>query len=370
MRHFTFILLLHFCLSTAVSAAPKLGEKVTINSTILSEPRSIYISLPDGYETERFFAYPVLYLTDATEQFDHIASTVKYLAGTVSPMIVVGISQQQRFDELMPYNSSKQLNANSDKFKRFIVQEVKPFIERSYQTAEFHILSGHSLGGAFVLNAFAQNPNDFNVYLALSPTLAWGNEQILNTLPTQLKTTNRSQLFTYFEGQSPFPTPKNSHEKLLEFFAGSAKSQFSTTLLNNEDHMSVAHLGSYLALTQLYRGWFLSVPKAIKNGDSFESHYQALSEKLGYAVQPTENEGRMLVQALLSANLTEQAVSITKQISQMYPDSFYSYQLLADTAKHTGNTKMEKQHLITAIELSKNDKKRQAEYRQRLNALR
>ncbi|WP_371186667.1 alpha/beta hydrolase-fold protein [Thalassotalea maritima] len=371
MIRLSIFLLFFFSLSANALAQTFLGKTLTIDSNVLGQQRELLVSLPSNYQTEKFYHYPVLYITDADSQFNHIAATIELLNGTISPMIVVGIKQQERMAELAPFAFDKSLSQSSDKFRRFIIDEVKPFISQQYRTANFSMLSGHSIGGAFVLNAYYQDKDSFDGFLALSPTLAWGNEQLLTMLPEVYKQQEQPKLATVFEGQSPFPTPKQSYQALNELnkqYAHLATSH-SNTLLEQEDHVSVSHLGAYLTLTELYRGWFLSVPKLLASPTAFDGHYQQLTDKLGYTVQPTENELWQLTQALLGAKKLEDATRVVQKAKAYYPNSKFSYVLLADIAKAQDDKDKEKGYLLKAISLANDDEMRKQRYQKRLAKL-
>lgn len=367
MKKYIFLWLALF-LHCNASAQQFLGNVYKIDSEFLGEEREIIVSLPEGYHNENFYHYPVMYLTDAETQFNHLAATINLLNGTISPMIVVGIKQKQRMQELSPYHLNKKTSQDSENFRQFIINEVKPYIEKKYRTAKFSILNGHSLGGAFVLNAYNQNKEDFNLFLALSPTLAWGNEQLLNELPNTFNLKKQPSLITIFEGQSSFPTPRKTYHAFNNLLKANEhlNKTHRNTILENEDHVSVSHLGTYLALTELYRGWFLSVKEVIKTSSAFDIHYQNLSKKLGYKIKPTESELWQLTQALINANKLDYADLLSRKSQRYYPESKFTYVLSADVAKAKSEIENEKRFLKKAISLSNSDKERQKRYKNRL----
>ncbi|GGA85118.1 hypothetical protein GCM10011369_28950 [Neiella marina] len=354
-----------------LNAAPD-NNTIDINSDVLQDTRRIIVSLPTNYQTESFYQFPVLYMTDGDSQFEHISSMTHYLSGTISPMIVVAIEQKNRFAELAPFISEQAISGNSEKFRQFIVDEVKPLIDKQYRTADFAVLMGHSLGGAFVLNAYHQEPSQFDAYVSLAPSLAWGNERLLTLLPKSFAQQQQPFVAISFEGQSAFPTPQQSYNELSQMIAKHPHLQLShqVELLPDEDHMSVAHLGAYHALKRLYRGWFLSLPQALSSDDAFERHYQQLSNRLGYSVLPTEYELWSLTSALINQGNQKVAAKIANHAEQMYPDSHFSYSLLADVAKAANNNEQAATYLDKAVELSAHLPERQARYQSRLEQLR
>jgi len=367
--------LLGLLLLATQSQASELGEKFTLNSKYLKEQREIVVSLPPIYQDEKFYEFPVLDLIDASTQFNHIASTVHYLSGTISPMIVVGIFNPNRIVDLPPYKMNKEASASSENYRRFIAEEVKTFINEKYRTANFSILSGHSLGGAFVLNAYLrskeQGKEEFDAFLALAPTMAFGNEVMFDTLAHQFKETIQPKLYMYFEGKSTFPTPQKSYERFHEMISKHShlSDNFHVNLLPEEDHMSASHLGTYRALKHLFADNFLTVQPVIADVSGFDRHYERLSKRLGYQVKSTEYDLWALTSALINSNNLTAAEYVANKSLDIYPESHFSYSLMADVAKAKGEKDKGVKYLKQAIAMSNDDKERQSRYQKRLAEL-
>ncbi len=366
-------LLPHIILATVLASCQALAVTQTfkIPSASFNEQREIVVSLPPNYHEEAFFNYPVLYLTDASSQLEHSAAMIHYLAGTISPMIIVGINHKQRFSELAPYKADKSRNGMSIKLHQFIVDEVKPFVEGKYRTADFSILSGHSLGGVFALGVYQESPQDFEAYLALTPSMAWGNEVLLTLLAKNFSKAQQPKLFLSFEGQSVFPTPRKSYASIKAMLSENKHliDSHHIELLEDEDHVSVAHLGSYRALKRLYKGWFLSMPAALSSETAIADHYQGLSNKLGYTVKPTEYELRSLGEAFINRKMAKEAMKVAKLAKQYYPESHYSYSLLASAALALEDKNNFEAYIKRAIALSAHLPNHQQGYQKRLQTL-
>lgn len=343
-------------------------DTVSIQSTVFQEKRTVLISLPSNYEREAFFDFPVVYLTDASSQMDHTQSMIHYLSGSISPMIIVGVDTPNRFDELSPYANGQQTNVK--KLHEFIAKEVKPYIEQRYRTAPFSILSGHSLGGAFTLYSYLYEPNAFSAYVALAPTLAFGNEVLLEQLKA-LPEKQLPSLQVFFEGQSQFDTPKRSFQALFSIMNNHAASTkaMQVEILDKEDHMTVAHLGMYQAVRTLYKDWFLSIPELLNKEKGFDRHFKQLSHRLNYHVKPTENELWQLVQALLGAQKFNPAKEVADHAFALYPNSHSSFDLQALVAKHQGREGDARKLWEKAIKLASDDVRRVAHYREKINSL-
>ncbi len=165
------------------------GFSFKLHSAILNEDRTIFISLPVGYDQTK--KYPVLYMVDGQWNFSHTAQTMAWLSrcypGKIPHTIVVGLhTGENRERDLSPTQNSDKTGGGADMFYRFLTEELVPFIEKNYNTYNYRILGGVSLGGLFVMHAFTVNPGFFKGYLSLSPSMWWANQAMLNKTETFL----------------------------------------------------------------------------------------------------------------------------------------------------------------------------------------
>ena len=174
-----------------------------ISSQFLTRSRNINVWLPPGYE-ETDKRYPVLYLQDGQNLFDE--STAAF--GTewrvdetatdliekreIPSLIIVGIwNTADRMDEYT-LTKDEQLGRGGRglDYVRFIVEELKPLIDRTYRTRtdrESTSIGGSSLGGLIAMHACLENPDVFGSCLAFSPSLGWDQERLLQSLQSGTK---------------------------------------------------------------------------------------------------------------------------------------------------------------------------------------
>lgn len=161
--------------------------------------RNIEVWLPDGYEKSQE-SYQVLYMHDGQNVFDPETSyngndwmidealtelnANSELEGTI--VVAIWNSGITRFPEYMPQKpaeimNSKEVQENvirnsgkpifSDDYLKFIVEEVKPFIDSEYRTKperEFTSIMGSSMGGLISLYAIMEYPDIFGAAGCLS----------------------------------------------------------------------------------------------------------------------------------------------------------------------------------------------------------
>lgn len=167
-------------------------------SKILRNERDILVYLPRGYRRNRRQRYPVLYLHDGQNVFDaatsftHVEWGVDETAqrlirkGLMEPTIIVAVANagENRIHEYTPTRGIIDENAKRKKrsrglgrkFGRFMVEELKPFIDKVYRTrpeAEFTGLGGSSLGGLSTLVLGLWYPNVFTRLAVMSASIWW-----------------------------------------------------------------------------------------------------------------------------------------------------------------------------------------------------
>ena len=140
--------------------------------------RDVIVLLPNDYESNIEKQYPVLYMHDGQNLFDpttssfgvdwEIDETLDSLSklGTVEIPIVVGIYNTN--ERTADYTIGKQ----SQDYMRFVVETVKPFIDKKYRTltdAKNTAVGGSSYGGLIAFRLAWEYPHVFSKAFCLSP---------------------------------------------------------------------------------------------------------------------------------------------------------------------------------------------------------
>ena len=104
--------------------------------------------------------------------------------GRNAEAIVVGIETNDRRRELVGPTADPQLLkkfptvGGAAAFRRFIASEVRPMIERSYRSNGKAVVIGESLAGLFVVETYIDQPDLFDGYAAIDPSLWWDKEAL------------------------------------------------------------------------------------------------------------------------------------------------------------------------------------------------
>ena len=192
-------------LAAAGAAAVPLGaravtpdETFMIDSRVLGGKRRINVALPPNYAGSRR-RFPVLYLLDGgtvQEDFPKITDFVSQMtaAGVLAPMIVIGIEGVDRKHDLThPATFADDLkllptSGGSARYRRFLIDELRPWVQARYRGDGQSGLIGESLAGLFVVETFLREPKAFDAYLAASPSLWWDDQSLSRRAAEALKT--------------------------------------------------------------------------------------------------------------------------------------------------------------------------------------
>lgn len=177
----------------------------------LANQRDVLVYLPPDYKKSAR-RYPVLYMHDGQNVFDAATSFLGIewqadehaerliTAGRIEPFIIVAIANTpERMNEYTPdRDESRGSGGRGAKYARFLVEEVKPFIDETYRTLpdrEHTAVAGSSLGGLISLYICREYPKTFSMCGVISPALMWNEDAILKELEESDNAWMRSMRF-------------------------------------------------------------------------------------------------------------------------------------------------------------------------------
>lgn len=197
MRRIPLLFALALLLPFRATADPLvIGDTFTISSKILGEARRINVYRPTVYGQPLTTPLPVLYMPDGglAEDFLHVAGLVQVLVsdGSMRPFLLVGIENTERRRDLTGPTSNAEDRkiaprvGGSAAFRKFIRSELMPEIRRRYRTTNETAIVGESLAGLFVVETFFVEPDLFDTYIAIDPSLWWNEGALLKTAAERL----------------------------------------------------------------------------------------------------------------------------------------------------------------------------------------
>ena len=247
----------------------------------LIRPRPVDVWLPEGYDASSNKRYPVIYMHDGQMIFHHADSS---LAGMdvfwnpdkvmtrlvnnneVRPAIIVSIwmadwTEGDRGLELMPQkavtdevwrNMQEQSSKwraksgvgalSSDKYLKFIVTELKPFVDGTYLTLMDQpntFIMGSSMGGLISAYAIAEYPDVFGAAACLSTDWTQGDGAVARWFSDHWPEPGRNRIYydygtegfeAYYE---PFQLQMNEVLRGKGFIEGN---DFMTQRFDGADH--------------------------------------------------------------------------------------------------------------------------------------
>jgi predicted alpha/beta superfamily hydrolase len=192
----------------------------------LDRSRTLRIYLPPGYARGNA-RYPVIYMHDGQNLFDDatayagewgVDEAMDELARrTGFEAIVVGIDNggDKRMNELSPWPHPQHGAAEGEAYLRFVVEVVKPFVDRIYRTrpdAEDTAIIGSSMGGLASHYAWLARPDLFRRAGVLSPSY-WFSDKAFDQAGRVAPPAD-ARLYVYAggaEGESMAPDAERMH---------------------------------------------------------------------------------------------------------------------------------------------------------------
>jgi predicted alpha/beta superfamily hydrolase len=168
-------------------------------SEYLHNERTLAVYLPPCYRKHTEERYPVLYMQDGQNLFDPATSAVgiPWQANDttqrlieeqrIRPIIIVGIynTPDRMHEYSWHYDSQHKAGGKGDIYGRFLMEEVKPFIDARYRTLpdRRHTgVAGSSLGGLISLCLARAYPRQISMCGAMSPSLWWCKGQLVKEM--------------------------------------------------------------------------------------------------------------------------------------------------------------------------------------------
>ena len=262
----TFLLFSAFCAQAIAQnkALPLvIGETFTIDSKVLGETRRINVYMPPGYTETPTMGLPVLYMPDGgiAEDFLHVAGLVQVSVGneTMRPFLLVGIENtERRRDMTGPTENEKDKKiaprvGGSEKFRKFIRNELMPQVKSRYRTTNETAVVGESLAGLFVVETFLLEPDLFDTYIAFDPSLWWNNQKLIDGAADRLKARLELKKTVYFasSGEDTAEITQRFADVLSKNAASSIHWHYEK--MPDETHSTIYHPAALRAFRALFK---------------------------------------------------------------------------------------------------------------------
>ncbi|WP_217875372.1 alpha/beta hydrolase [Pseudoalteromonas shioyasakiensis] len=330
----------------------------TIESSNLSEQRTVVVQLPKSYQTHPNKRYPVIYRLDGAGNLPLINAVLERLQQNdqAPEVIVVAIESTNRLRDFYPtVNKEPQgpvgEGGGAAKFLAFVEQELMPLVNNQYRTHDYRVIAGASAAGVFALYAMQAEPELFQAHIAYSPAVWWNYgapAKSLNTFVTKAKSINS---YVYMNIGEEAGIMRERYDDMQQTMQNSKVQnlRFKSDAFAGVSHNLTSAAGAFNA----YHGLFLSkhMPLSALGDDvsSIDAYYQRLSQQWGEQIAPPDRAVRMLGYSLTDNQQFERAIEVFKYNIKNYPKSAYALSALSYGYEMQGNTRQALTQIEAAI---------------------
>jgi predicted alpha/beta superfamily hydrolase len=307
----------------------------SIQSKILNQNRKVSIFLPEGYDTVNT-RFPVIYVLDGEGRDQHTVPTARFLFMNhkMPQAIIVGVMNIDRNHDFLPDSSkAAPTGGGADNFIQFFDKELFPYINKNFKTEEYKVLIGHSYGGLFAMHVLLTQPDLFDSYIAIDPSIWYNNVKLVMSAEMEFaKTKNwdRSIFITGREGGGLKDMGIVPMDSLLKTSAPKDLN-WKITAYSDEDHGSVTFKSVYDGLRFIFdTGGALKVfPDAgiIPDGRSYDIYVSNINSGIRYTTDGTEpifNSPQCTDKIQLTGPCTLKIKNVTKKYKN-FPSSTFIY---------------------------------------------
>ncbi len=165
----------------------------SIEAPQLKATKKIWVYLPKDYTLYTKKKYSVIYMHDGQNLFDAKTSFAgewnidETLDSISAQVIIIGIEngREKRTEELTPFKNKKYGGGNADNYLKFIVETLKPFVDKTYKTKSNYKntgLWGSSLGGLVSFYGALKYPEVFGKVGCFSPSFWFNRKEVFDIM--------------------------------------------------------------------------------------------------------------------------------------------------------------------------------------------
>ena len=263
-------------------------ERLSIPAKGLDETVTVQISLPDTYQHSNDFRYPLLIVLDGATQFDHVASSNKFLSTyAITPeMIVVGLNIRDRLKYFThtEHKDFKGRTGQANALAQFISVELIQLLKDQYRVAPYTLVSGHSLSGLFTSYLLFSTDNNINAAISISPSLWYDDmELVRNYQQYPIHKGNTAKRWYLSLASEPGEMKVAYQAMLAKLEQNTPKSLYwSASNFPDETHDSTPLIGNVTGLKRIFQGWNAVPQIEIMPLKQLENFYQQKAQEFGY----------------------------------------------------------------------------------------
>ncbi|WP_299487706.1 alpha/beta hydrolase-fold protein [uncultured Allomuricauda sp.] len=309
-------------------------EEISFSSQVLKEKRPILISKPTLYE-ERNERYFVVYVLDGNMNTGFTSGIAELLYQSGFPrLLVIGIPSTYRDRDLTPTAYGETTSGGgADNFLRFLKEELIPYVDENYRTHDFKVLIGHSFGGLFATHTLYTEPDLFNAYVAITPTVVYDNFYSGNKLRRFFRNKNTLPTSFFFSvGNEPNPEG-DAVFHLNELFKKEAPSDLSWKFeyYRKENHSTTPLIATLDGLRFIFQDLVLEdeIVK-IKGLEYLKTYYANLKNKYNIPIKVPQRTLMNYGYYLMENSRNDEALDVFGFYAEIHPTIPVPYDAMAD----------------------------------------
>jgi tetratricopeptide (TPR) repeat protein len=229
----------------------------------------------------------------------------------------------------------------AEQFLGFIGDELIPYIDNNYRTEDFRVLAGHSLAGLFTVHTLLDQPDLFDAYIAVSPSVWWKKEYILDRLADITKNQVPLDKFLYITScRENNPNILISVNRLIKSLEAQSPTglEWQYEYMPDDVHSTTFYRTFYDGLKWLFKDWRFDSTVPGASAHRMRTHYAELSAKYGFRCKPKEKWLIIIGYETLNEGRTSDAIEYFKYYTECYPESANSYDSLGEAYMEAGDT--------------------------------
>lgn len=373
---------------TDKGALIELGTGYSIESDILERAWPYEVYLPTGYNDSTYAprSYPVLVVLSRNFQLAVSLTQTMSQNDQIPPMLIVGVPMggaRTYHGYLTPSRNLKLFNGRelpgvfgmsgqAENFHSFLKSELLPRIDAEYRTMPYRVLAGESIAGLFTLYTVLNDPDTFQGYLAIEPSLWWDEEVLVQQLDSAIQKDIplHGEVYMALASRPVVGDSRTMMDQPIRKFARLLETKESPDLhlkleeFPEEHHLTAAPLAFYHGLQHIFDGYEAPPGQFDDQPQTIVPHFKALSERLGVEFKPPESlvdgVGSWALQDALAGPSPDQekiktAIKLLETNVNLYPTSSHAHKSLARAYKANGDTASAIHHLEQALELNPKD---------------
>lgn len=338
-----------------------IGVYRTLRSEALGEDRTLLICPPRGYEGGTA-AYPLLFVLYGDHVRGYLAETVHAVdqlsgEGRMPGMIVVGVANVDRYRDLSPLDRQGR-PSGIEPFSRFFVEELVPFLEREYRTADYRVLVGPQAGAEFAIYSLAKRPGLFDALVIENP---FRYPEVHDALIPMMEgmLAGGFPAYTFLQiaaADRAGPLDKSAEMGYLRDFDAAVREKAPRNLVfvthyieGSEDFLPPMLIRE--GLRGLFRDFRFPGEREVKGLADITSYYGDLSARYGFAIDIPEMTLAFEADELSANGAVDRAIEVLEYLVENNPSSIDGYWRLANLHRERGDRERALEYYRACLEI-------------------